>query len=186
MWKAAFKKFVVIWSVFTDPINPNFLKAVFRKFHSIHSCIHCLIWVWETLILWQYKKKKTLWYPKEELNEIGNCNRNSFYMTHNLNKRTNKRTNLARLSHFEVNSHKLNHFSFLIRVLQFVITLIIKTICQYTFQTIWRYWKDSKLTNMHKLFSKIACIYGPDHCFNKIAINFQEKKLQWSARLLRK
>ena len=32
MWKTAFKKFDVIWSVLTDHITSDFLKAVFHKF----------------------------------------------------------------------------------------------------------------------------------------------------------
>ena len=42
MCKTAFKKFEMIWSVKTDCINSNFLKAVFHKFYLFHSWILCL------------------------------------------------------------------------------------------------------------------------------------------------
>ena len=41
LWKTAFKKFEVMWCAKADYITSNFLKAVFNKFHLVHSGIHC-------------------------------------------------------------------------------------------------------------------------------------------------
>ena len=43
MWKIAFKNFEVIWSAEAEHITSNFLKAVFHKFHLVHSWKLCSI-----------------------------------------------------------------------------------------------------------------------------------------------